>query len=289
MRTGVALIVFAIGCGPTGPNLPTNVGTNHARTNAAEAAAQAQEQSADAEPIEPGAHVWANFRDAGFFFHGVIVERQGGLHRVVYDDGESEWLQSSALRPDALGEGAEVNVRRTYGGRFSVATVERRVGRALYLHHASGDEGWSSLAHVRFQSTDVGAPTSNAPPHADTAGEIGSNVLVEYRGQGLRFAATVTARRDDGFLHVVYMDGDTDWVAPDSVAPDDVREGSIVHVRRAWEPPQWLQARVDRRVGDALHVTFEDGGTAWTSMFRVRVPTRPDAGAQTEPEVEADP
>jgi hypothetical protein len=284
MRSGLALIVLAIGCGSTGPNLPNNVGANHARTNAGEGA-PTQPQAVNSEPVEPGAHVWANFRDAGFFFHGVIVERQGALHRIVYDDGETEWLQSSALRPDSLGEGAEVNVRRTFGGRFNVASVERRVGRALYLHYAGGDEAWTSLAHVRFQSTDIGAPSMSTAPHAETAGEIGSSVLVDYRDQGLRFAATVTARRDDGFLHVVYMDGETEWVAANSVVPDDVRDGSIVHVRRAWDPPQWLQARVDQRVGDALHVTFEDGGTAWTSMFRVRVPSRPDAGAAAEVEI----
>src|SRR5690242_8034759 len=98
MRASALIVLLAIGCGPTGPNLPNNVGANHARTDGAEAA-RAQQASINAEPIEPGAHVWANFRDAGFFFHGVIVERQGGLHRVVYDDGETEWLQSSALRP----------------------------------------------------------------------------------------------------------------------------------------------------------------------------------------------
>ena len=261
--------------GPSGPQLAPNVGSTHPRTS--RTGGSEAEEVENAEPMEVGTPAWANYHDTGFFFQGVIVERRDDQHRIVYADGANEWLPAAALRPDTLAEEAEIHVRPDYEGEFAEAVLGRRLGDAFYVRYASGGEGWTSLPHVRFHGRAEGVPMPGPPPPRPApiaAGEVGSSVLVDYHGQGLRFGATVTARGDDGRLHVVYLDGESEWVAPNLVGPDDLAEGDVVHIRRTWEPPAWVRGRIRQRVGPALRIELDDGGMMWTSLLRVRVPRR---------------
>lgn len=270
-----ALLLVLPACmpGPSGPELPPDIGASHAEPSRT-AGGERPVVVTNTEPFEVGATVWANYHGTGFFFHGVVVERRDEeQHRVVYADGAHEWVPPSSLRPDSLGEEAEIDVRPAYAGTFSTAHVGRRLGPALYVRHANGDEGWTVLPHVRFSATGPHVPAATDEPHPEPEGELGSVVLVDYRRQGLRFAGVVTARREDGTLHVVYLDGESEWVDPRTTIPDRLDVGDVIHVRREWEPPTWVRGRVLRRVGSAFHVELDDGGLAWTSLFRVRVPT----------------
>ncbi|MGE0788390.1 MAG: tudor domain-containing protein [Sandaracinaceae bacterium] len=265
------------GClGHQGPNLPPDVGSTH-RSDPAAGSERIEEQNA--QPVEVGTQVWANFRDTGFFFFAVVVERREEQHRVVYADGASEWVPASALRPDAVGEDAMVHVRPTVDAEYAAGRVGRRLGEALYVRMLGGDDVWTALPHVRFARGAEGTPSVDTPPLAvpiAEAPDVGSRVLVDYHGQHLRFAGVVTAREDDpaGRLHVVYLDGESEWVDPARVSPDDLREGDEVHVRRQWEPPVWVPGRVRRRIGHAFEVELRDGGRTWTSLFRIRAPMR---------------
>jgi hypothetical protein len=289
---GSSLVVSALvllGCkGASGPPLPPDVGTNH--TTAGRETTRPAASEPPAVPVGVGTLVWANYHDTGFYFHGVVIERRDAMHRVLYADGANEWLPAEALLPDSLGDDAQVHVRSAYGGEFQSATVGRRLGQAVYVRLANGDERWTALPHIRFQ---VGA--ENIPVRGDEpvvmnapAGEVGSDVLVNYQLEGLKFAGVVTARAEDGRAHVVYLDGETQWVHPSLLSADDVGEGTVVHVRRTWEPADWVRGRVERRIGHALRVQLDDGGVAWTSMFRVRVPIE-DAPSAAAPPAEQQP
>lgn len=289
----VAPLLLCACLGPRGPELPPDVGVSHAggaRVRAEEPEAQ------PAEPVEVGTPVWANFHDTGFYFHGVVVERREDMHRVIYSDGASEWLPASSLLPDSLHDDAHVHVRAGMDAEFASATVLRRLGHALYVRLAGGDERWTALPHIRFQAGATGIPARGDEPIAANAtptGEVGSDVLVNYQLQGLRFAATVTARAEDGRVHVVYLDGETEWTSRPTVGADDIAEGTVVHVRRSWEPPVWVRGRVQQRLGPAIRVQLDDGGLAWTTMLRVRVPA-PDfvpaaEAAQPAPEPAPEP
>lgn len=257
---------------PSGPELPPDVGATHTVGTGGERERERAPEPPP-EPVEVGTPVWANFHDTGFYFHGIVVERREDMHRVIYTDGASEWLPASALLPDSLGEDAQVHVRPSYTGEFQAATVGRRLGQALYVRLANGDERWTTLPHVRFQAGAEGVPQRGQEPVAPvSAGELGSDVLVDYQLEGLKFAAVVTARADDGRSHVVYLDGESGWVLPHATSADDVGPGTIVHVRRSWEPAEWVRGRVEQRMGPALRILLDDGGVAWTSMFRIRVP-----------------
>lgn len=281
--------LLAPGClGPQGQELPANVGMSHV-SGGDDSRERAVE--ATAEPVPVGTPVWANFRDTGFFFHGVVTERREEEHRVVFADGSAEWLPASALRPDAIEEGAMVHVRPGVDREYASGQVLRRMGEALYVRMLGGDDVWTALPHVRFPRGAEGAPPPGAEPGevpAVEAPEPGARVLVNYQGQRLHFAGVVTARDDTGRLHVVYLDGESEWVAPELVLPDDLREGDEVHVRRRWEPPDWIPGRVRRRIGHAFEVELRDGGVTWTSLFRLRAPARPAAAEPETPPEEPD-
>ncbi len=287
------LALVATGClGSTGPQLPPNVGANHAGGGEQQSE---QEAEANLPPVPVGTIVWANFHDTGFYFYGVVVERREEMHRVVYADGAGEWLPAAALLPDSLGEDAQIHVRSGYAADFHAGVLGRRLGSGLYVRMASGAERWTTLPHVRFQRGEEGIPRrgdSPRPPDEVTGTGVGADVLVDYQRQGLRFAGTVTARREDGFLHIVYLDGETDWADPGAVVPDEIADGTVVHVRRSWEPPTWVRGRVQQRLGSAVRVEFEDGGTAWTSLFRIRIPVDAASDRLTDeppPEPEPEP
>lgn len=285
----LVVVLAAAGCvGQQGPELPEAVGMTH-RSSGDEQNERAAEEAA--EPVPVGTNVWANFHDTGFFFYGVVVERREAEHRVIFADGASEWLPASALRPDALGPDAIVHVRAGMDREYAAARVGRRLGEAVYVRMLGGDEGWTALPHIRFPRGAEGAPPVDAapdPPPPVEAPEPGSRVLVNYQSQGLLFAGVVTARDDAGRLHVVYLDGETEWVDPGLVRADDLREGDEVHVRRTWEPPDWIPGRIRRRVGHAFEVELRDGGVAWTSLLRIRAPVRTAPASEAEPDDEGE-
>lgn len=278
MRRWAWLFGFLAGClGQSGPDLPPNLGLTHYEGERS-SGSSSREPEPDPEPLEVGTQVWAEFRNTGFFFHGVVVERREESHRVIYADGASEWLDADALRPDSLGVEAQVHVRPTYEGEFAEGVVARRFGQAVYVRFAGGDERWTALPHLRFQLGDEQIPRRGEAAIASVEGvEPGAAVLVNYQLAGFRFVAIVTARRDDGRLHVVYLDGEREWVAPELVEPEALQAGDVVHVRRRWEPAEWVRGRISARYGHAIQVELDDGGVAWTALLRVRAPVAPNA------------
>ncbi|MCB9598294.1 MAG: hypothetical protein H6719_36610, partial [Sandaracinaceae bacterium] len=140
-----------------GPDLPENIGQTHSGDRTAGSSRPVEPEVA-AEPMAIGTPVWAELRSTGFYFHGVVVDRREEQHRVIFDDGTSEWLTAEALRPDSLAEEARVDVRPTYGGNFSEGVVARRLADVIYVRFPNGDEQWASLAQVRFEEGDEGTP-----------------------------------------------------------------------------------------------------------------------------------
>ena len=288
LRTALSLAasLFMLGClGSSGPSLPPDIGATHHESAGSDDAARARRDS-NVEPIPIGTELWCNHRGTGFFFRAVVVEhREDGQHRVIYADGDQEWVSPRALIGGEPAGDTRVSVRSDLGGEFVSAVTGRRLGAAVYLRYASGDEGWSALTHVRFQRgdlvTDTDEPALGAGSSEENVTGLGQAVLVDYRLQGLRFAAVLTARREDSTVHVVYLDGQAEWVDPRAVIEDTLSEGDVVHVRRTWEPAVWVRGRITQRVGFAFRVELDDGGHAWTSLFRLRVPT--EATAATEP------
>lgn len=275
------LLLLPACLGRSGPTLPENLGQTHDEERAPRAA---REPEPEPEPVEVGAAVWAELHSTGFYFLGVVVGRDAERHRVIFADGSAEWVEADGLRPDSLREDARVQVRPDFEGNFSEGVVARRLGDVVYVRFASGDEEWAALPQVRFEDGDENTPRRGDTPYVNEAEGLvpGGSVLVDYQHQGLRFAGTITARADDGRFHVVYLDSTAEWVSPDLLIPEALGLGDQVHVRRRWDPPDWVRGRIHERIGTALAVELDDGGLAWTSLFRIRTAVPPVAPAQSQ-------
>lgn len=280
------LLPLLVGCGgPTGPELPSDVGFSHA-----ERQTEGGEAQPPARPSEvgPGLRVWANLGATGIYGLGTVTETEGKRARVVYADGEGRWLDEEGLYEDRLAEGDEVNVREAIGGEYDRrATVVRRLHDAVFLRYGNGDEAWTSVAQVALWVHPRAEEPVHDPP-APGPGQPGSTVVVDYGHQGLGFLATITALEGPR-AHVVYLDGVSEWVAASQLLPDRVGIGTTVHVRIRWEPADWLRGEVVERMGDAVRVRFDDGRHTWTARSRLRVPVDELPAPDESPTIEDDP
>lgn len=227
--------------------------------------------------IQPGATGMAAYRGEGFLYAAVVTERQAdGRLTVVYADGDSETIDASGFKPDRLGVGTRVEARIRAWPRFFPGHVARRIGHALFIEFDDGDRQWTSIGLVRIAATDVGPNATAVDVETPTArsGAPGSTVVANYRGEGRWYAGVVAERRsEDGKLHVIYADGDSEWVDPGMVRPDTLRNGAQVEtaVRREGNN-QVLQGSVLRRVGHAVEVGRSDGTTGWSALANTRLP-----------------
>ena len=77
-----------------------------------------------------GDWVLGNYQNAGYWFPGVIVKVTGGKISIRYDDGDTETVYPSAVRPYnwAVGTQVECNWKGEgdwYAGKITALNVER--------------------------------------------------------------------------------------------------------------------------------------------------------------------
>ncbi|HJL19973.1 MAG TPA: tudor domain-containing protein, partial [Sandaracinaceae bacterium LLY-WYZ-13_1] len=174
------------------------------------------------DPRQTGTRAYARFRQSGFAYAAVVTGVRGdGQIDVVYADGDTETLPPESLSPDAVRPGLRVEARIRSWRQWFPGVVQRRVGHAVFVHFDDGDEEWTSIGLVRLPAdevpTDVG--TVPAPPSDVPFPEPGSRVVANYHDEGWYYPAVVAERRDDGQVHAIYADGDSEWLSPSQVRP----------------------------------------------------------------------
>lgn len=113
------------------------------------------------------------------------------------------------------------------------------------------------------------APAPTFDPHAS-----GTRVLARFQGGAAAYAAVVTETGTAGRVNVVYADGDTETVEAATLVPDSLGAGSRVEARiRQW--PRFFPGVLERRLGHAVFVRFDDGDQQWTSIGLVRAAAGP--------------
>ncbi len=104
----------------------------------------------------------------------------------------------------------------------------------------------------------------SAPPHS----EAGEAVLAWWEPNQVYFVGTVVEDKGAVVL-VVFEDGDNAEVAKGKIRPLDIKVGSAVLAK--WTDNKYYPGRVDRIVGHALHITYDDGDERWTSWAGIAV------------------
>lgn len=243
-------------------------------TTAPEAApsAPAEPPSQAFDPRAIGTRVLANYQRAGFAYAAVVTGTFGDdTVNVVYADGDSERLPPSELYPEVLAPGTRVEARIRQWDRFFPGRIARRVAHAVFVEFDDGDQQWTSIGFVRVPvaslSRDAAAAIGNEPSGAPPA--AGSAVLANYQRAGWFYPAILAESRDDGQVHVIYADGDSEWLAPSDVRPDTLESGTAVEAR----PRDGVvrQGAIARRVGHATELLLPDGEKLWVALANVRV------------------
>ena len=91
---------------------------------------------------------------------------------------------------------------------------------------------------------------------------VGETVFAWWEPNQIYFVGTVVEEQGDRAL-VVFEDGDNAVVARARIRPLDIKAGSRVFAK--WTDNKYYPGRVDRIVGRALYIKFDDGDERWTS------------------------
>jgi len=227
---------------------------------------------AEEEPRIIGTRHLAHFNSTGFAYAAVVTgtfdaDRLG----VVYADGDTERLERGDLYPDQIGVGSRVEARIRQWDRFFPGRITQRVAHAVFVEFDDGDRQWTSIGLVRAPVGEL-SRTADEAPHPDPTGTPpapGSGALANYHGQGWYYPAVVVDARDDT-VHVIYADGDSEWLATSQVRPDTIGPDTVCQAQRRGQA-QPVEGRVVRRVGHAIELRLDDGSKAWFALSRVRV------------------
>lgn len=256
---------------PTPPATPTPTPTKQGPTPPVPGPSTADPSVFD--PSAVGSRALAHYRNSGFAYAAVITAvRDDGTVDVVYADGDNETLASTQLYPETIVEGTRVEARIRRWTRFFPGTVTRRVAHAVFVRFDDGDEQWTSIGLVRLAAAGLrrdATPATGTEPTA-TVPEAGSAVVANYQAQGWFYPAIVAERRPDGQVHVIYADGDGEWLAPDQVRPDTLQPGAHVQARPARQT-EVQEGTVARRVGHAVELQLQSGAKTWVALANVRV------------------
>lgn len=225
------------------------------------------------DPNATGTRVLARYQNGALSYAAVVTQQSGADNvNVVYADGDVETLPISALVPDSLAEGSRVQARIRAWPRFFPGTLQRRIGHAVFVRFDDGDEQWTSIGLLNVAQSDLQPNGREGPlPASDVPmGQVGAQVVANYQSRGWYYAGVVVETRPDGAMHVIYADGDREWLPASSVRPDSLQAGARVQARlpRATEN---LDATIRRRVGHAVELQLDDGQKQWVALANVRV------------------
>jgi hypothetical protein len=218
----------------------------------------------------PGTVVLANYRNLGQYYAGVVTAVTGDQLSVLYADGDTETLPTSAVLPDRLTPPLSGEAMRD--GSFVPVSIERRVGHALAVTFPDGRRLWTSVALVRVTAASLPA-TTHADADAPPFGQVGSLVLARYTGDGHWYEAVV-GELTGALRRVVYADGSGEDLPLDALREGGVAVGARVEVR-PYQQQVWTPATVLMRAGHAVQVELASGERRWAAVGLVRLPTAP--------------
>ena len=224
------------------------------------------------DPRSTGTRALARFQGGAHAYAAVTTGVSAeGRPMVVYADGDVETLAPDALAPDSLGPGTAVEARIRQWPRFFPGRVERRIGHAVFVRFDDGDERWTSIGLVRVPTTAAAGGTEvSTPPSTVPIPQVGAPVIANYQQRGWYYAGVIVENRADGQVHVIYADGDSEWLPRDQVREDELRRGARVSARPL-RSSQTVEAEVSRRVGHAVELQLDDGSKRWVALANVRM------------------
>ncbi len=98
-----------------------------------------------------GDWVLGNYRNAGYWFPGVIEQLNGGNITVRYDDGERETLAASQVRPYDWMIGMKVECNFKGAGEWYPGRIASLAGESIGIAYDDGDKETTKTGRCRSQ------------------------------------------------------------------------------------------------------------------------------------------
>ena len=184
----------------------------------------------------------------------------------VRNDGFPIWATD-------LGVPAELAAIRN-GEIFAIAggelyKIDSGDGSIAWVYRGSGDPAETDDLATPVAFTDLPAFRQPEPPVEMLADELfpGQVLLADYQRQGIYYPATIISRESDETFEVVYLDGSSETVVIDALAPDDLVPGAEIEVLLSGD---WLGSTVIRRNGIGIGIELTEGSLSWVSLILLR-------------------
>ena len=191
-----------------------------------------------------GAHRWL-----------VVTAVTGSQLSVLYADGDTETLESSAVLPDRLMP--PVQGEALVQGAYVPVSIEHRVGHALGVSNAEGRRWWTSVALVRVAAANVQA-TNYVPNPPAAFGQIGSVVLARYTGDGNWYEAVVGDVMGES-RRVVYADGAGEDLPMTALRDGGIAVGARIETRTR-QSQDWVPGTVLLRAQHGVQIELAPSG-----------------------------
>lgn len=99
--------------------------------------------------------------------------------------------------------------------------------------------------------------------------DVGDRVLADWSGDEYYYPATVVLV-EEGRYFVIFDDFDREWLDADLLRDDDVDAGTSVECR--WQGESlYYPGTIRKRIGNAIHVLYDDGDEEFTTIAHIRV------------------
>ena len=74
-----------------------------------------------------GDKCFANWSYDSYWYPGTIIETDGALYHIQFDDGDREWLSSNNLMEDSLKAGTSVEANWLMGGVYYTGSIAEMI------------------------------------------------------------------------------------------------------------------------------------------------------------------
>ena len=112
--------------------------------------------------------------------------------------------------------------------------------------------------------------------------ELGAVVLAHWEPADAYFVGTVVEERSGGLLQVVFEDGDVAVIDRARVKPNRLKPHSQVFAR--WRDGRYYPGRIERIVGRALKIDYDDGDGRWVPWSAIAVKVAGSSGTTPKPD-----
>jgi len=105
--------------------------------------------AATAQAQTKGDWVLGNYKNAGYWFPGVIEQIQGGDIVIRYDDGDRETVALTKVRPYNWAIGMKVECNFQGQGKWYAGTISSLAGEKIGISYDDGDKETTRTGRCR--------------------------------------------------------------------------------------------------------------------------------------------